>query len=1051
MLQKIALASVFVLLALLGATTCRADTPDRSDTEREEALRVWLVFNLAPVGVDTPLPAVDDLIRRWGAAGIDLRRLREKADDKARSRPEFLRQLLGQEVILEQLAQFRRDRPGFPRIDVEMFGWDEYWDTLRSTPMARQPDLAQIPSSWCSSLAGDLGVLAPLTDAQARQVASDADARFLEPCRVNGDGPPFGVPWLLDVRMLFYWRDDLPHLEDNLETFASAREAFRASLRSSPILESYKPFGLPTGRDWELLHQFSLLVWGERGELVQRRGLFGYHWGEATFREPALRAAEYVEGLVKDGLIDVPRETRQTLEGQFVRHQLGSLISGPWLLGQLPAEAMPHVGMALPPFYDHAPVTFAGGSLLGMTGREPRLRDRAWELAQFLATGKGALPLALAAGLIPASNQTRGSASAAIDRPRALALAQGSPCLTYFECVLARTHVSQYVSELDRALRASRTLPALPNWWQLEVPAHLGSLFYFWQELAVQQPRESLDASLRIMTQEWNDVLKAPLRNAVAGFGAILFIAIVGSIAYVILQRGRVRADEVMAEALRREERTRERLLILEEILARIQKATREPFLVEPKPIEDLTKRLVVSERARLVEAEVPRRFVVSLPTSHSDKLTITHHGQPIKNGGTDAQVITLLDYVMRQSLLQQRPITFSIVTAALCLWTPKTSVGNPSDWLEPIVAKMRKAFGSKVNDVIGKGKGLVYGWMLRESDIRCLIGTADFVVKVRDPYLEAVRRQESDPAAAFSLAIQAFIAEQDLARKDLEIVLLVCELSQRLDLTAMEPDIQTAVGHARQEAERAASTYGWFFGVYSSLDTLLASAHITPADDVVAHWESFTSTWERLQQIVRMTDAKLEPEQGSQPPAEIRAAWATGVRLAATVDSIKTFSIDDREDFADAVKTILDRWSAATIPGIIRSVSQTLASLQVAGKTRERIEHWTESHAREHLGNFVLARLHTGSFPGFRTIVTDLNTALCTAFRQIVEHSDQHPQHPLLALLAFDPASPRSPAEKTQLRTKLLSEPWPTEFDLCLSYAYHAAHPRLRSGIPLS
>ena len=240
-LPKVAVASVFVLLTMLGAARGGADAPG----EEEDALRVWLVFNLAPVGVETPLPPVDDLIRRWGAAGIDLRRLR----DKARSSPEFLRKLLGQEAILEQLAQFRRDRKQFPRIDVEMFGWEEYWDTLRSTPMARQADLAQIPSSWCSSLAGDLHVLAPLTEAQARQVAADADARFLEPCRVNGEGPPFGVPWLLDVRMLFYWRDDLPHLEDNFATFASAREAFRASLQSSPVIASHKPFGLPTRRD----------------------------------------------------------------------------------------------------------------------------------------------------------------------------------------------------------------------------------------------------------------------------------------------------------------------------------------------------------------------------------------------------------------------------------------------------------------------------------------------------------------------------------------------------------------------------------------------------------------------------------------------------------------------------------------------------------------------------------------------------------------------------------------------------------------------------------
>ena len=86
-------------------------TIGRSATEPDASLRVWLVFNLPPVGGDTPVPPVDEIIRRWDASGIDLRPLR----DKARSNQEFLRQLLGQEVIIEHIAKFRSERPAFPR------------------------------------------------------------------------------------------------------------------------------------------------------------------------------------------------------------------------------------------------------------------------------------------------------------------------------------------------------------------------------------------------------------------------------------------------------------------------------------------------------------------------------------------------------------------------------------------------------------------------------------------------------------------------------------------------------------------------------------------------------------------------------------------------------------------------------------------------------------------------------------------------------------------------------------------------------------------------
>ena len=104
------------------------------------------------------------------------------------------------------------------------------------------------------------------------------------------------MPWLLDVRMLFFWPEALPQLEDHLKTFPSARDAFRASLQKSPVFAAFPRFGLPTARDWELLHQFSLLVWGHGGDLVSNGGLLGSLRREAVFQTPALEGGEYLAG-----------------------------------------------------------------------------------------------------------------------------------------------------------------------------------------------------------------------------------------------------------------------------------------------------------------------------------------------------------------------------------------------------------------------------------------------------------------------------------------------------------------------------------------------------------------------------------------------------------------------------------------------------------------------------------------------------------------------------------------------------------------------------------
>ena len=238
-----------------------------------------------------------------------------------------------------------------------------------------------------------------------------------------GDAPLYGLPWLVDVRMLYYWRKDLPSLEKELRNSRDARDSFRRSLQSAGDA-GHPLFALPTARDWELLHQTALLVWGNGGELIEiRRWWPGYRFRTATLNEPALRGAEYLRSLATDRLIALPRETRQQLEEKFVAHQLGSVISGPWLMSQLEQQgAMSDgsIGITLPPLYGRDPVTFVGGSLLGVTARNPALRASAIELARHLSMGPGSLPTALAAGLLPALSEARGTASGAVRRMAAL-------------------------------------------------------------------------------------------------------------------------------------------------------------------------------------------------------------------------------------------------------------------------------------------------------------------------------------------------------------------------------------------------------------------------------------------------------------------------------------------------------------------------------------------------------------------------------------------------------------------------------------------------------
>jgi hypothetical protein len=1010
---------------------------------------VWLVFNLPPSASSAPLPSIDDVIDRWDAEGLDLRSARAKVQ----ANPEFLRQILGQEAVFHQLAQYRRGRPAAPRIELHLFGWDEYWDILRSTPVDRRPDLAQIPSSWCSSLASDLGVLAPLTGERERQIASDIDTRFVEPCRVNGSGPIHGVPWLLDVRMLFFWRNDLPDLERNLQLSSSARDAFRTSLKASPVLASHPPFGLPTARDWELLHQFFLLVRGQGGELVRRTGFPGYHWDAAAFREPALHAAEYLGGLAKDGLLVLPRETRQTLEGRFIEHRLGSIVSGPWLLGLLPPTSLSEIGMVIPPFYDDVPVTFAGGSLLGLTNRAPAMNGPAWELATFLVAGKAALPLANAAGLIPASRRIRGSAAAAMSRLPDIE--RGEPCGTYFECVLARTRVGTHVNQLERGLAVSRSLPAHPDWWQLEVPSRLGSLYHFWQELAALQQRDSLDVSLQTAANEWDEVLTRPWQRLQQALLLLASATITASvIALVVFRHQRqMKAHAAMEiEIVRRlaHQATAE-LKAFKELILQVA--------ANPSIVEAAVEWV---DRTGRLRAEPSRPYVITLPSAQLDKLTIDHHGH--STGDIESPAARLIDYTVRQSLLQQasrqEPIQFSIVTAAMVLWNePGSSIADGRTRLETIVAGMRKAFNAKAPKVIGRGEQTVYAWKLPESEYQCRIAVSsrnpgvpptpmDFAKAVRAPFIEALeRRERGELPEAFAAAVHAFAGEADLARKDIAIVLLVCELAAAID-GPLEPDAQHVLTRAREELQSAADAYERFFTTFGSLEALRKHfGGIAETRGLVAHWEAFQQQRQRIQRLTAAPhDASTAPTASTAAagsiPADVHDEWSFALELLPNVDAkayrkrlryVLPSGVTDAEvdQFNNAFGRIVVYWARATISQSIDAVQKAIESCRLDNGAARPIEAWTREMGTEHIAALIDNGLRAQMFPEADDTHRGLDAALYLDFKQSLENGRKHP---LLKLL--DVAAPH----QDRLRAMLLAETWTSDFASYISHVYEKA-----------
>lgn len=988
----------------------------------EGNIRFWLVFNVPAAPFDSSQPPLDEFLEGWARQGVDLFSLREKAAEN----PEFMHQLFGQEPILRQLALLRSRTPAFPRIEVRFFGWDEYWQSLRSPPAALRPDLIQIPSSWCSSLAAGLGILAPLPEETHREALRRYDPALLKPCLVYGESPLYGLPWLVDVRVLYFWRKDLPTLDKELRNSRSAQDSFRQALQSARSSVDHPLFGLPTARDWELLHQLSLLVWGQGGELVETRRWLGYHSRSAVFKEPALRGAEYLLGLARDHLIVLPRETRQELEQKFVEHQLGSIISGPWLLSQLEKRqggiSGDSLGITLPPFYEKDPVTFLGGSLLGVTDRDPALSSRGLELAEYLSAGEGALPSALAAGLLPASREARGTAAGAIQKQGELKA--GRPCSTYFECMVTRTDSPGFLERFEQALLASRTYPAIPDWWTLEVPSRLGSLYFFWQELAALQPRDSLDASLHAVSEEWDTSLRRFHRWVIGTTIAGLVTVLVLVCGFIWARRDRRRLKKREAEIVRSIGDLESQIAVEKETRTSLERTLKlmQEYLSEVKTKEDELTTLAKYVKGKLQGFVAPlqteaEHFEIVLPTNADRHLRIIKNGRAIKIDPTTAQVT---ERVVRQSLLEQRPVSFSLLLGALYFWP--TPGGLPKDargrW-EAIVTAMRDAFDSKRWEVISKGKNTVYDFLLDESSYDCYLGDQgrpdsererrQFVTEVRAPYLKAKQVVSQDSAGALVLALEAFAAQRDLVTKDVEVTTLVCALGRNTSASLSDAQ-RRALGSAQEELSRLREEYDVFFESYASPEDILQdnkSGSKRAGPELIVHWERLRAIWMSIKEAG--DGVSVDP---AVPPRAIETEWRTARRLAEMLRDRATTN----DAFIEALAKILRYWNEIASSGVFGSLTQLIQRLDRTGDYKNDAEKWL----RKALGEIVLAALINGEGASRVFIISRLEDHLAAELRESIQRDRRH--------LLIEIVSRGSRQEEANIRARLRQSTLPDD-----------------------
>ena len=285
------------------------------------------------------------------------------------------------EVVAQLLGGFEREHPGV-RVIVQQIPWSAAHEKLLTAYVGRStPDVTQLGNTWVPEFAA-LEALEPLDPWLARApFGRDAFFRGIWDTNVIG-GRPFGVPWYVDTRLLFYRRDLLARAGyDSIPpTWSGWLEAMRAVKREVGK-DNYAIF-LPLN-EWNPPVIFGLQA---GSPLLTEDGT------RAAFSDSAFRTGfDFYLDLFREGL--APPVTGNEIANvyqEFSRGYVAMWITGPWNLGEfrrrLPAEQQDAWATAPMPGPRGAAsgVSLAGGSSLVMF-RDSKHKPEAWALIEYLA------------------------------------------------------------------------------------------------------------------------------------------------------------------------------------------------------------------------------------------------------------------------------------------------------------------------------------------------------------------------------------------------------------------------------------------------------------------------------------------------------------------------------------------------------------------------------------------------------------------------------------------------------------------------------------------
>ncbi len=264
---------------------------------------------------------------------------------------------------------FMADHPDVT-VEVTAVPWDAAHDRIVNAIAGGEgPDVTMIGTTWMGEFAQLEGIDPTPSNFDPSQFFEGAwDTTVV-------DGTSYGVPWYVETRLLYY-RTDLAE-EGGVTEPPATWDDLKAMAKG--VQDAGAEYGInlqPGGTgSWQTFMPF---FWQAGGEIMDADGNF------TLDGEPCVEALTFYDSFFEEGLT-APAAGDVPLEGQFANGDVGSFISGPWMIGIVTdAGAAPETWTVAHQPTEEAGTSFVGGSNLGVLADSDN-KQAAWAFVEYLS------------------------------------------------------------------------------------------------------------------------------------------------------------------------------------------------------------------------------------------------------------------------------------------------------------------------------------------------------------------------------------------------------------------------------------------------------------------------------------------------------------------------------------------------------------------------------------------------------------------------------------------------------------------------------------------